>query len=520
MGSFNATCIVSGLPIEAGTPVRFLALTESAYHTGNEHICYVGGRWQIRTPPLRAKYNDYGSVEEIQPGLVEAVFFKGFDQDVIEKGVGDNQCHDVRVRVGMSPKEWLEALWEGRVFVGRQAKIDRDFDQKSKELRAQFPSKAVEEDEDRDSRPKGVPSLARIERVLTKAGLTLATDYGAPGYVVDQLVDGFIRIRAGRDYTTSEESLKDRFSELVTRLPHGEEILERLEEVVDRIRQTPLVEKALQRIPKKGDLEAILPLIQKAGFTAMITCGTGYYGNSKEMLVGPKPQIVKTSDDRGYNLTVLGFQRDPSEEKARGVTQAMIREDVWQILLRIKPETWGQGTYTIDRLREQGRKYIEEELAFEEKLNSKAVSTQFMRHLSDPPRDDVFRSSVQGMGVEGQAGYRLRDAMRLALEMRKDFSREELDAFVNDMAETIFAEWAYSTLHGQWHPTTNSGQDGNWEGHRAFLISLLGIKGRWEDEENEDEDEEDPEDDSEDEDEEPEDGEGGTPEEVSALDEE
>ena len=59
MGSFNATCIVSNLPIEYGDKVRFLALTESAYHKGNEHICYVGGRWQVRGAPIKAKYNDY-----------------------------------------------------------------------------------------------------------------------------------------------------------------------------------------------------------------------------------------------------------------------------------------------------------------------------------------------------------------------------------------------------------------------------------------------------------------------------
>jgi hypothetical protein len=40
----------------------------------------------------------------------------------------------------------------------------------------------------------------------------------------------------------------------------------------------------------------------------------------------------------------------------------------------------------------------------------------------------------------------------------------------------------YANLHGQWHPTTNSGQDGNWKEHRAFLKALLKIKGRFEDE--------------------------------------
>ena len=50
------------------------------------------------------------------------------------------------------------------------------------------------------------------------------------------------------------------------------------------------------------------------------------------------------------------------------------------------------------------------------------------------------------------------------------------------MAETIYVEWVYSSIHGQWHPTTNSGQDAMWDEHRAFMKSLMKIKGKWEDE--------------------------------------
>jgi hypothetical protein len=117
MGCFNYVCCISGLPIEAGTLVRFLALTQTEWYRPNEHICYVTGRWQPRTAPLKARYNDYGSVEDVESDLTERVFWGSFKADVVEVGVGKNKCHDVAVRKEMQRGEWLEALWEGRVFV-------------------------------------------------------------------------------------------------------------------------------------------------------------------------------------------------------------------------------------------------------------------------------------------------------------------------------------------------------------------------------------------------------------------
>src|ERR1700743_832840 len=118
MGSFNATCIVSGLQIEAGDEVRYLVLARNAYAPdGNGHCCYVTGRWQLHGVPIRAKYNDYGSVEDIVPGFTSDLFFKGLAMAAVEVGIGDNSCHDVAVREDMDQKSWLKALWEGRVKV-------------------------------------------------------------------------------------------------------------------------------------------------------------------------------------------------------------------------------------------------------------------------------------------------------------------------------------------------------------------------------------------------------------------
>src|SRR5574338_745990 len=192
MGSFNATCIVSNLPIEAGTPVRFLALTRSQYNEGNEHVCYVGGRWQLRGAPIKAEYNDYGTIENWEKSFTTKIFFKSFDQDVVEKGVGDNQCHDVHVRVGMSEDEWIDALWEGRVEIidhlNRQVKTsDKPFVVQDEHIR------------------KGLPTIYRVETALKNAGLPVTTAYGAEGYVIDEVIHGFIRVRFGRHHDDSVE---------------------------------------------------------------------------------------------------------------------------------------------------------------------------------------------------------------------------------------------------------------------------------------------------------------------------
>jgi hypothetical protein len=428
MGSFNATCVISGLPIEAGDPVRFLALTENEFYNSNEHICYVTGRFQPRTAPVRAKYNDYGSVEEIEKSLTERVFFKSFNVDVIEKGVGDNQCHDVHVRKGMNQKEWLEALWEGRVFVN-------DGHQWPK-LEGEKLDKIMKQQD--DGRPQGYPTLSRIEKVLKDADFPVVVDYGAKGFLIDVVTDGFIRVRE------SGFSAK-----------------------------------------KKTSLEKVLTAIQDADYAAMITCGTGNYSGEAEILIAPKPRLVTNDQKQTYNLRAEGFSRD-KQSKERPVAAVMIREDVWQILLSTTLKDWvGRGELTIDLLKGTARKTLAEDREWEEQLktepdNAEKSRKQLQRTFE---RDRDYQNRFLGSlrGAEGVSGFYLKEAYELGAKLAK--TDAELDAFLDDMAEMVFVQWVYTSLHGQWHPTTNSGQDGNWESHRAFLTSLLAIKGKYEDEE-------------------------------------
>lgn len=433
MGSFNATCIVSNLPIECGTPVRFLTLTHSTYNKGNEHVCYVGGRWQLRGAPIKSEYNDYGTIEDWDDSLTSKVFFKSFDTDAVEKGVGDNSCHDVHVRHGMSDKEWIDALWESRVEVtDHQSSYPAD-------------KPYVTKDEYID---KGIPTLYRIEKVLSDAGFKSVTAWGAEGYLVSDVTHGFIRIRLSGH---SEDF--DDFSKL----------------------------------------EALLPIIKDAGYAAMITAGSGSYSNNAEILVTLRP----TKHERGYYMSTPGLAPEPNSTiKPRPVSLAMIREDVWQILLSTPLQTWtGSKQYTFEKMKGDALKHLDETLAREaeieklkkEKPGDDRLFSLMMRvhDLDFTDRDNLFSSFLYPR--EGESGFTLKKAFRFGLE--QGASKEELVQYVTDLAETAYIQAVYSMLHGQWHPTTNSGQDGNWEEHRTFLQKLLEIKGRWEEEEEYDDEE-------------------------------
>jgi hypothetical protein len=172
MGSFDYTCAVSGLSIGGGDRVRYLLLNENPHHNPAEHACYIDGRWAPRTIPIRANYNDYGTIEDYKEDIFVKVITEQFKQDLITRGVGENQCHDIAVTRDMSFKGFLEAIWEGRVLVGHQ------------------PSGVKMK---RKAPPKGVPTIRRVCKALQKAGFTVQGEF--QGYLVSLQKRGFVRVR-------------------------------------------------------------------------------------------------------------------------------------------------------------------------------------------------------------------------------------------------------------------------------------------------------------------------------------
>lgn len=180
MGSFALTCTVSGLPILAGDPVRFILLTESPYK--DEIACYSHSIWFPRSFPLRAKYNDYGSVMDFEEGPARDLWLECLKMDLVERGWGDNSFHDVPTTKDMSFDQLLAALWERRVRVRRE-----------------FRENTLNIGNTRSTAPKGVPTRKRVQRALERAGLPIYGGYdnssNSNGYMVNAVRYGTVRVR-------------------------------------------------------------------------------------------------------------------------------------------------------------------------------------------------------------------------------------------------------------------------------------------------------------------------------------
>lgn len=179
MGSFDMTCAISGLPIGAGDPIRYMLLTQNPYHRGKTAgtmTCYTTDIWFPRTFPLRAKHNDYGGCDDLQTGPQADAWLAGLKKDLIEKGWG-----------GMGMAALREAAWEGRLHVSQNVGGRGPKDKKALV-------------------PKGIPTRRRVERLLVKLGHKVCADYNDGGFLVNRVDANTVRVRAG-DYRGRSEAL-------------------------------------------------------------------------------------------------------------------------------------------------------------------------------------------------------------------------------------------------------------------------------------------------------------------------
>lgn len=237
MGCFDYTCAVSALPISDGTPVVALMIQQQNLRV------YDGSAWQLRSLPVYGQYNDYGRIDGYEEGILTRTWTESLQHDLIEKGVGDNEIHDVGCRKNMTFADLLRALpYEDQVQVGRRG------------LRADTPmtpEERAKRDAYYDDVP-GVPTFTRIEKAL--ADLTAFVNIGEPRYHE-------FRIRAAK-YTGSQwDGTED-----------------------------DLYERVVQALSED--------------YATIRTCGSGNYGWDSEVLVRPKPN---TRDARGHNVIVREF---------------------------------------------------------------------------------------------------------------------------------------------------------------------------------------------------------------------
>lgn len=171
MGSFSYTCSVSRLPIHAGDDVRIMLVSSSPYD--EPPYCTMNAGYFPRTFPIKAKYNDYGSVEDVEEGIGRDLWLEGLKVDLLSVGVGENTYHDVPTSKDMSFDDLLQALVCDRVRVRSDVG-----DTPPSKWRKQLGIKT----------PEGVPTMQRVKEVLEANNVTR-------NFLVDKIRYGQVRVR-------------------------------------------------------------------------------------------------------------------------------------------------------------------------------------------------------------------------------------------------------------------------------------------------------------------------------------
>lgn len=277
MGSFAGTCTISGLPIEAEEPVRLLLLVENPFFKTESRPSSSFDVWCPRTYPLRGVYSGYGYAKDIEEGPARDVWLEALSHDTVPRGWGANTVHDVAVKKKMSWDQALDAVYERRLRV--RARVEDishvDLDAALKRLRVKVDPKT------RTPVPPGIPTRARLEKIIVRAGLRLYGDDendtrggGEGGYLITKTAKGEVRIRYQH---------------------WGDDG------------------------PDTAHLEKLLPLLSE--YATMISAGPSQHS---VLIVRPKPN---TPNFHGGVRTAA---------KSVEVSYAMIREDIWQALIHFR----------------------------------------------------------------------------------------------------------------------------------------------------------------------------------------
>lgn len=91
MGSWNATCSLSNLPIEPGTDVWLAVLEQSP----GQDRCYSTALWRPVPLLARAVYADYGECTDHDTGF--ELVLNGIRKSLVELSQGENEYHDIAV---------------------------------------------------------------------------------------------------------------------------------------------------------------------------------------------------------------------------------------------------------------------------------------------------------------------------------------------------------------------------------------------------------------------------------------
>lgn len=436
MGSFAYTCAVSGLPIEAGDEVRYLLLTKNPYHSGAENTCYIHDLWFPRTFPLKAEYNDYGSIENYADGPEQDIWLEGFKRDMVERGWGENTCHDIPTSKEMKFAELLDAIQEGRVLVERETsdyrldKIDALLKRTDKLLGKEEEQETLSPEEKRDrSISSGVPTMYRIRKVAEKLEIPIYdARFGKKSIIIDSPKAGEVRIRCHAMYGYKKIGADEKF------VPGA------------------AIEEQIAVLTKLQDnLTEYATMISTSSDACGVTGEDGrtYTQPDTEMIIRPKP---------GTRNGVLS-RRDKKEPLPVG--HCMIREDVWQALIKQTAYSWDGKATTIDKFNEGINKFVADQ------TNVEARELRWFR------MNEGHKYHGAWIVSKDEIPFTVGLATHFQMMMDKGQLTPE---FLKTVAEFAFITSLLANTRYQWRTSSSAGpQFGEWEAHETLLKTLTEV---------------------------------------------
>lgn len=436
MGSFTYNCAISGLPVGAGDDVMFLLLTK--HQSYRDHAVYMTDWWYPRTFPLKAKYDDYGSVENVQIGPMKDLWMKGFQLDLIEKGVGDNSCHDVAIFKNSTFDQMLEALGEYRI------EVSRSFN----------PQRPVSDENAPENFDTAYPSMRRVMDAMRFCGFEVVGDYSPSAnnsFYVDEEFFGSVRVRLSS---------------------YGD-----MEHHVTALRY---VQAALGN-----------------QWATMITTGSGHYSNPAELILRPLPdntqrvRLYRQDQRQDYSkpekvypcmirqdvwnalLTVsvqMGYNSDPAW--TLDSYRNMVKKD-WESLLpmfcrlrELKAASLTSTKEDMDKLRVIWK--LEDEIDLERSNSRELAITSYLKD-SNLPYSVNWTTNWQ---------------MMLTQHLETPFEDSVIEEWLELVAQTLMIKLVLETIRYWWRPSNSVGsQIGEWDCHKkVHKVTgkvITGHKNRW-----------------------------------------
>jgi hypothetical protein len=412
MGSFNETCALSNINIGYGDKVKLLFLTESP--SEKSRGCYHTNKWFCRTPPINGTYDDYGRCK-FEPDAISNLIEVMFDKDAVERPYGHNPYHDPPVIHGNGLAAYLNAAWEGRLYV------HDTYTCSPKEVPANF------------------PTWRRVHDILQKAGLPLQIEKkdtegtgGKKGYNAQPIARGVICL-TWNAYEGEEKNLKK-----------AEKLLS---EHYDCL--------FTYRIPDhKSDPH--LMVVPKGAF------------NDPTLLFDKQEAEKVMKEGAGYDRSYRELQ----------VLAVMVRQDVWDAYSgQVIVPSWGDKTPVTTELHYNKLKNIWDEQIENDKKWKAALKK--VKEGDITATRDVVRPSATLYGTEIRSVFMELPFQRMigahigaAIEDKKFKSRADL---LQRAAELAQVEIVMERLHQPWYIPPLGGQEPEWELRTDILQKVAAI---------------------------------------------